>query len=68
MGKENTSKTNILSDAEWAKVRKLAEKELNRLAKSGLIDVDEFDFYDYDKYEAEQEINKFISFRKPYID
>lgn len=68
MGKNTTKKTSILSDAEWAKVQRLAENNLRKLAKQGLIGDDEFDFDDFDKYEAKEEVNKFISYRLPYVD
>ena len=67
--KENTTrKTNILSESEWAKAQSIAESNLKNLAKMGLIEEDDFCFDEYDEYEARQEVNKFISFRLPYVD
>ena len=58
----------VVSNAEWKRSQKLAEDAFARLRKLGLITSDEFEFDSYDEYEAQEEVNKYVSSRLDWID
>ena len=59
--------TNV-TKSEWEKTRDLALKELRKLKKAGLLDLDEFDYELYDDYKAKEEVNRYVNSRLPYVD
>jgi len=66
--KKNTKKMVLVYDSEWAAIQALANKNLERLAKQGLIADDEFDFDYEERVKAKEEMNKYISSRLPWVD
>jgi hypothetical protein len=64
-------RNNAVSENEWTRIENLVSRNLDRLAKAGLIESDEleYEYFDYyDKYQAESEISKFVSSRLPWVD
>jgi hypothetical protein len=71
MSKPKTMRNNAVSENEWTRIENLVSRNLDRLAKAGLIESDEleYEYFDYyDKYQAESEISKFVSSRLPWVD